>query len=98
MAVESDQDRLRIPGRGYVDLLARVCGEHLASRLGQSVVVENRTGAGGGLAAQAVKLAPADGYTLMMTISTTMLIKKVGRNDPCPCGSGKKYKKCCGLN
>ena len=24
--------------------------------------------------------------------------KKVGRNDPCPCGSGKKYKKCCGLN
>ena len=23
---------------------------------------------------------------------------KVGRNDPCPCGSGKKYKKCCGLN
>ena len=24
--------------------------------------------------------------------------KEVGRNDPCPCGSGKKYKKCCGLN
>jgi uncharacterized protein len=24
--------------------------------------------------------------------------KKAGRNDPCPCGSGKKYKKCCGLN
>jgi preprotein translocase subunit SecA len=23
---------------------------------------------------------------------------KVGRNDPCPCGSGKKYKKCCGQN
>jgi SEC-C motif-containing protein len=23
---------------------------------------------------------------------------KVGRNDPCPCGSGKKYKKCCGRN
>ena len=23
--------------------------------------------------------------------------KKVGRNDPCPCGSGKKYKKCCGI-
>ncbi|OQY03760.1 MAG: hypothetical protein B6I22_10905, partial [Desulfobacteraceae bacterium 4572_123] len=22
--------------------------------------------------------------------------KKIGRNDPCPCGSGKKYKKCCG--
>ena len=24
--------------------------------------------------------------------------KKVGRNDPCPCGSGKKFKKCCGVN
>ena len=24
--------------------------------------------------------------------------KKVGRNDPCPCGSGKKYKKCCGMH
>ncbi|MEA1649028.1 MULTISPECIES: SEC-C metal-binding domain-containing protein [Nitrospirillum] len=23
---------------------------------------------------------------------------KVGRNDPCPCGSGKKYKRCCGAN
>ena len=25
-------------------------------------------------------------------------VAKVGRNDPCPCGSGKKYKKCCGAN
>jgi len=24
--------------------------------------------------------------------------ERVGRNDPCPCGSGKKYKKCCGAN
>lgn len=24
--------------------------------------------------------------------------KKIGRNDPCPCGSGKKYKRCCGMN
>jgi uncharacterized protein len=30
--------------------------------------------------------------------SVTVPRKKVGRNDPCPCGSGKKYKKCCGLN
>jgi SWIM/SEC-C metal-binding protein len=27
---------------------------------------------------------------------TTVAETKVGRNDPCPCGSGKKYKKCCG--
>ncbi|MBQ7411533.1 MAG: SEC-C domain-containing protein [Clostridia bacterium] len=25
-------------------------------------------------------------------------VEKVGRNDPCPCGSGKKYKKCCGAS
>jgi uncharacterized protein YecA (UPF0149 family) len=29
---------------------------------------------------------------------STASTKKVGRNDPCPCGSGKKYKKCCRLN
>ena len=29
---------------------------------------------------------------------TVIKDKKVGRNDPCPCGSGKKYKKCCGAN
>ena len=29
---------------------------------------------------------------------TVVKEKKIGRNDPCPCGSGKKYKKCCGAN
>ena len=29
---------------------------------------------------------------------TVRKAKKIGRNDPCPCGSGKKYKKCCGKN
>ena len=28
----------------------------------------------------------------------TIRTQKIGRNDPCPCGSGKKYKKCCGLH
>ncbi len=31
-------------------------------------------------------------------VQTVKRGKKIGRNDPCPCGSGKKYKKCCGLN
>ena len=31
-------------------------------------------------------------------VSSLCVAKKPGRNDPCPCGSGKKYKKCCGLN
>ncbi len=30
--------------------------------------------------------------------NTVIKEKKIGRNDPCPCGSGKKYKKCCGAN
>ena len=30
------------------------------------------------------------------TIKTSKKSDKVGRNDPCPCGSGKKYKQCCG--
>jgi len=30
------------------------------------------------------------------TVNTPVKVDKVGRNDPCPCGSGKKYKKCCG--
>lgn len=32
------------------------------------------------------------------TSKTVVKSQKVGRNDPCPCGSGKKYKKCCGAN
>lgn len=31
-------------------------------------------------------------------MNTIVKAKKIGRNDPCPCGSGKKYKKCCGNN
>ena len=31
-------------------------------------------------------------------VNRTVKKVKVGRNDPCPCGSGKKYKKCCGKN
>jgi SWIM/SEC-C metal-binding protein len=33
---------------------------------------------------------------LLNPIKTSIAEEKIGRNDPCPCGSGKKYKKCCG--
>lgn len=38
--------------------------------------------------------------TQLLNKQSSMVIKptKIGRNDPCPCGSGKKYKKCCGAN
>jgi len=38
----------------------------------------------------------ADLEILLNPPKTTVAEKKVGRNEPCPCGSGKKYKKCCG--
>jgi tripartite-type tricarboxylate transporter receptor subunit TctC len=52
------------PPGGGIDLLSRVMGEGLAARLGRTVVVENRTGAGGNIATDAVAKAAADGNTL----------------------------------
>ena len=37
-------------------------------------------------------------YKMEKSSKTIVKPPKVGRNDPCPCGSGKKYKKCCGAN
>jgi tripartite-type tricarboxylate transporter receptor subunit TctC len=54
------------PAGGITDLLCRIVGEELAKALGQSVVVENRTGASGGIAHASVAKAPPDGYTLIM--------------------------------
>ena len=54
------------PG-GLPDTVARIVGLKLQERLGQSVVVENRPGAGGNVAAAAIMGIPADGYTLMVT-------------------------------
>jgi len=46
------------------DLIARLIGQHLSERLGQQFIIENRAGAGGNIAAEAVVNAPPDGYTL----------------------------------
>jgi tripartite-type tricarboxylate transporter receptor subunit TctC len=55
------------PPAGSGDITARLIGQWLSERLGQQFVIENRPGAGGNLAADAVAKAPPDGYTLHLT-------------------------------
>jgi tripartite-type tricarboxylate transporter receptor subunit TctC len=59
---------------GTVDIVARSVAQGLTERLGQNFVVENRTGANGILAAQAVKAAPADGYTVWVSNSSSLTV------------------------
>jgi tripartite-type tricarboxylate transporter receptor subunit TctC len=51
---------------GPTDIVARLVGQKLTERMGQTFVVDNRPGAGGVLATEQVAKAPADGYTLLM--------------------------------
>jgi tripartite-type tricarboxylate transporter receptor subunit TctC len=55
-----------VPAGGTPDIIARLIGQSMSQRLGQSVVIDNRPGAGGNLALQAVARAPADGYMLLL--------------------------------
>jgi tripartite-type tricarboxylate transporter receptor subunit TctC len=57
------------PPGGGADIVARIIGQALSERLGQSFVIENRPGAGANLAAEMVVRAPPDGYTLLQIIS-----------------------------
>src|SRR5262245_53513263 len=53
------------PG-GVIDILARLIGQWLSERLGQTFVIDNRPGGGGSIAIETVAKAPPDGYTLLM--------------------------------
>jgi tripartite-type tricarboxylate transporter receptor subunit TctC len=57
------------PPGGATDILARILSQHMAESIGQPVVVDNRGGASGTIAAAMVAKAPPDGYTIMMVPS-----------------------------
>ena len=59
------------PAGGATDLFARSLSQKLGERLGQSVVVDNKPGAGGTLGSDLAAKAPADGYTLLLSTSST---------------------------
>ncbi len=65
-----------------IDILARLYGERLSRRFGQQVIVSNRPGAGGLIAAQAVVTAPADGYTLLLANSGHAILGTLNKNLP----------------
>lgn len=58
-----------LPAGAIPDLIGRLIGDALSQRLGQPIIIENRPGAGGNIALQAVARAPADGHTLLLLAS-----------------------------
>lgn len=58
---------------GGTDTIARLLSQKLAARLGQSVIVENRAGAGGQVGAEFVAHSAADGYTMLLSSSSTLI-------------------------
>ncbi|MGA8078984.1 MAG: tripartite tricarboxylate transporter substrate-binding protein, partial [Xanthobacteraceae bacterium] len=68
------------PPGGQIDIIARIAAQGLSQQLGQSVVVENRPGAGGALGAEAVVNAPPDGYTLFFAASSNAINTSLMKN------------------
>jgi len=67
---------------GAGDVGARMLAQKLSEGLGQNVVVENRPGAGGAIADEAVAKAPADGYTLLYAAGSTTILPALRPNLP----------------
>ena len=70
------------PPGGGTDAIARLLADKLKDELGMAVVVDNRPGAGGQIAAQALKAAPADGSTLFLSHDHTITILPLAVKNP----------------
>ncbi|WP_211907812.1 Bug family tripartite tricarboxylate transporter substrate binding protein [Tardiphaga alba] len=66
---------------GQTDQFSRAYGDYISREVGQTVVVENKTGAGGALAAVELKRSAPDGHTLMITNTTTFMLNPVLMKD-----------------
>ena len=64
---------IAFPAGGPTDLNARLFAQAMSEQLGQPVIVDNRSGAGGNVASMAVAGAPADGYTILYNTSSLLL-------------------------
>jgi tripartite-type tricarboxylate transporter receptor subunit TctC len=71
-----------LPAGAVPDLVGRIIGDALSQRLGQPIIVDNRPGAGGNIALQAVARAPADGQTLLLLASPHAVNMSIYPNNP----------------
>lgn len=83
---QSDKGPIRMlvgfPAGGTIDIVARLLAEHLKVELGATVIVDSKPGAGGQIAAQALKAAPADGRTMLLSPDHTMVMTPLTLKNP----------------
>lgn len=73
---------LHFPSGGSTDVVTRILSNALGEAMGQPFVVENKLGADGAIAADAVIKSPADGYTLFVATNTAMMQVPLMKKDP----------------
>ena len=67
---------------GGIDILGRTLAQHLGESMKVPVVVENRPGASGNIGTELVAKAPADGYTVLVTVNTIIMVPSMGKPVP----------------
>jgi tripartite-type tricarboxylate transporter receptor subunit TctC len=65
------------PPGGGTDVVARILNEKLSPELGQAIVIDNKGGAGGSVGTELASKAPADGYTILLTLSSHTINPKL---------------------